>query len=104
MPLFHPISIAIHEDNPASVDHYRIQARSETEVVLADGTYPATPGGDTLIPIGSNGFFNNITSGTTIKLYVIEMLTGEPDAPAQFVERYIVKAIPDGADDIVVNY
>jgi hypothetical protein len=100
---FHPQEIVITENNPASVDSYHVIARAEDESPLNDVSYPSDPSGITTIPIGSNGFFDSVVNGTSVKLYVQQFL-GTESASEQFVNRYIVQEMPDGADNIVVNY
>lgn len=109
MPSFTPRSITIHEDNPASVDHYRISCRAlDGTTELSAGAYPIDLSGDTTIPIGSNGLFDPIPSpdGTMVRLFVNSVAAAghgdnvdqeAPDGP------FTLGTLDDGAESIIVT-
>lgn len=101
-----PRSVTFTENDPTTVDHYRVTAYdASTGAQVASVNYPIA-GTVTVAPIGSDGFLSSVTDGTSINLTVTEIGPGNASSgPEQPVPGgpYVVSTLPDGAEAITVQ-
>lgn len=101
-----PRTLTINETALSSVDHFSVIARLVSDnSVVASKNYTPT-GGNTVCPIGSDGFFASVNAGTQINLSVIEVGAGAAGPSAEQTVPggpFTVQDIPDGAEGLVVT-
>lgn len=101
-----PRSVTLTENDPTTVDHYRlVVTKAEDNSVLATTNYPIT-GTTTVCPIGSDGTLASVPDGTAINITVTEIGPGGASSgPDQVAPGgpFTVSELPDGAEAITVQ-
>lgn len=72
--MFTPRFLNLREADPAIVDQFHVVARQTSDQTeVAGANYPCSPTQPQVIPIGSNGFFDNVPDGTVVEVFVLEV-------------------------------
>lgn len=102
-----PRLVTVEENNPAFVTQIDVIAKDPvTGDQVAYTHVPPDPSGTTIIPIGSNAFFDALTDGQEVNLFIGEIaaLGHGPNTLQPFPDNpYTIRRLVDGAENIVVT-
>lgn len=108
MKLYTPRFLNLAEADPNTVAQFHVVARdTTTQEEVAGANYACSPSQPQTIPIGSNGFFDNVPEGTGINLFVLEIPvpTAGPNTEYQQVPGgpWVVRQQADGVETLSVT-